>query len=116
MSKEILNARINNTKLGRCGGYVNTFYVCVEGAGWGCGIGGRPIEGKLEDGTRGYSAKGLEAMMRICEVVGVENWEDLKGKYCRVEIDRTRATVDVIGNIVNDNWFDLKEFFKEKIA
>ncbi|MBQ6734865.1 MAG: hypothetical protein IJR00_08155 [Lachnospiraceae bacterium] len=111
---DIENAIIKNTRLGLSGGNIPTFYVFVEGACWGCGIGGYAIRGyDKEKEVAIYSGAALEAMMKICEVVGVENWEDLKGKYCRVKPEGLGGGIHVIGNILKDDWFDLKEFFKK---
>ena len=57
---------------------------------------------------------GLEAMMHIMNVVGVDRWENLVGKYCRVQSDGWGSTIKVIGNIIEDKWFDLEKFFEEK--
>lgn len=51
-------------------------------------------------------------MMKIMDVVGVTNWEDLKGKYCRIKSDGWGSLVTTIGNILDDKWFDIGEFFK----
>lgn len=37
--------------------------------------------------------------------------EDLPGKYIRFEDNGFGSTVTKIGNIVNDKWFDMKNFF-----
>lgn len=109
----IENAIITKTELGYAGGNIPTFYVHVEGNGWGCGIGGYSICGYdagKKDET--YSGAALEAIMNICKVVGVKNWEDLKGKYCRVEIESMGKGVHMIGNIIKNDWFDIKEFYE----
>lgn len=51
-------------------------------------------------------------MMKIMDTVGVERWEDLPGKYIRVESGGWGSTITKIGNIIKDKWFDLKEFFE----
>ena len=58
------------------------------------------------------SSRGLEAMMRIMDVVGVDTWEDLKGKFVRVEKSSLGQPITTIGNLIKNNWFDIKEFFK----
>lgn len=52
-------------------------------------------------------------MMNIMNVVGVHKWEDLKGKYCRIKTEGWGSTVSVIGNIIENKWFDMKKFFEE---
>ena len=52
-------------------------------------------------------------MMNIMNVVGVHKWEDLKGKYCRIKTEGWGSTVSIIGNIIENKWFDMKKFFEE---
>lgn len=52
----------------------------------------------------------MEAISKIL-VVGVDKWEDLPGKYIRIEYNGLGSTVTKIGNIIEEKWFDLKEFF-----
>ena len=106
------NVKITNVSLTMADHGCLTFWITVEGAEWGCSIGGYCIgNGFLgADKFSGYGS-GLEAMMRIMDVVGVEKWEDLKGKYVRIKTEGWDGTVTCIGNILKDKWFDLKEFF-----
>lgn len=53
---------------------------------------------------------GTEYIMRIMDVVGVSSFNDMVGKYIRVEAG-WGDTVDKIGNITEDKWFSQKEFF-----
>ena len=53
----------------------------------------------------------FEALTRIMDVVGVAKWEDIKGHYVRVK-QEDRLVVG-IGNIIEDKWFEPREFFKE---
>lgn len=99
-----------------------TFWLYLEGYGWGCGYGGYCI-GKGYLGADEFTAadgNGLVAMMKIMDVVGVEKWEDLKGKYCRVQSESWGSPIKVIGNLIKDKWFDIQHFFdicypKEKV-
>ena len=50
--------------------------------------------------------------MRIMDTVGVERWEDLKGKYIRIVDEGWGSSVKKIGNIIEDKWFDIDKFFK----
>ncbi len=113
---EILNAQIKNVSLTMADHGVLTFYVTVEGAGWGCSLGGYVIGkgyiGADDDDFQSESGLGLVAMMRMMDVIGVDRWEDLKGKYCRVESEGWGDKVHKIGNIIKDKWFDIDEFFK----
>ena len=109
---KVENAKIINVSLTMEDHGCLTFWITVEGAGWGCSIGGYSIGlGYLGAGKFDGYGPGLEAMMRIMDVVGVDKWEDLKGEYVRVKTEGWGSTVTCIGNILKDKWFDLKEFF-----
>ena len=110
---EIKNAIITKTMLGREDHGVMTFVVyvkfdsCVE-----CGVGMYAIDGyDRETDSRVFTASGLEAISKILEVVGVDRWEDLPGKYIRFKDNGWGSTIDEIGNIIEDKWFNLREFF-----
>ena len=117
---KILNAQITNVSLTMEGHGCLTFWLTLEGDGWGCGFGGYCIgHGYL--GASEFVAEngdGLEAMMRIMDVVGVSKWEDLKGKYLRVRLQLSEnswgGNVTTIGNLVKDKWFDIADFFATK--
>ena len=110
----IENAKITHTDLSMADHGVLTFTLTLEGAGWGTNYGGYVIgKGCLGAKTFEGSAKGTEAIMRIMDTVGVERWNDLKGKYVRVYTGGWGATITKIGNIISDKWFDIKEFFSE---
>lgn len=109
---KIENAKITNISLTMADHGCLTFWITVEGAGWASNIGGYCI-GKGYLGAKEFSGygPGLEAMMRIMDVVGVTKWEDLKGQYIRVKVGDWGDSVSCIGNLLHDKWFDLKEFF-----
>lgn len=111
----IENVKITNTSITMENHGVLTFYITVEGAGIGVNLGGYCI-GSGYLGAKEFSAEsgsGLVAMMNIMNVVGVHKWEDLKGKYCRIKTDGWGSTVNIIGNIIENKWFDMKKFFEE---
>lgn len=112
---EIKNAKIRSTMLGREDHGIMTFMIFVEfDRGTCCGVGGYAIdrcEGDHE--TRVFSASGLEAISKILDVVGVDKWEDLPGKYIRFKDNGWGSTIDEIGNIMEDKWFNLREFFSK---
>lgn len=112
---EIRNAKITGTKLGREDHGIMTFMIYVEFGGCGCGIGGYALDqpdGNRISNKRIFSAKGLEAVSEILDVVGVDNWEQLKGKYIRIKDNGWGSTIDEIGNLMEEKWFNLREFFK----
>ncbi len=88
--EKILNAIIKETSLTMTDGFLR-YYL------------------SLKTGENGFEfdgyAKGCEALMRIMDIVGVDRWEDLKGKYCRVMFRGLGKTVEKIGNIIEDRWF-----------
>lgn len=111
---EIRNAKITHTMFGREDHGIMTFMVFVEFGSCGCGIGGYAIDQyDRQSKSRVFSAKGLEAISKILETVGVETWEDLKGKYIRIKEPRLGGTIDEIGNLMEEKWFNLREFFAE---
>lgn len=112
---EIRNAKITATEITMADHGCLTFRVCVEGNCWGCWIGGYSIgKGYLDAKEFEGYGRGLEAIMRVMDTVGVNRWEDLKGKYIRVETNGLGGTVHKIGHIMRDKWFDLKEFFADE--
>lgn len=109
---EIRNAKITSTMFGREDHGILTFMVFVEFGGSGCGIGGYAID-QYDRGTekRVFSANGLEAISKILEIVGVDKWEDLPNKYIRIKDNGWGSTIDEIGNLMEDKWFNIREFF-----
>lgn len=115
---EICNAKITKVSISMADHGVLTFYVYLEGSGWGIGYGGYVIaHGYLDaDEFTSESGCGLEAMMHIMDVVGVSKWEELPGKYVRCKMDGVGAArkVDEIGNIIRNKWFNIREFFTKE--
>ena len=110
---KIENAQVTNVSLTMADHGCLTFWLSLEGNGWGCGFGGYVI-GKGYLGAGEFTVEkgdGLEAMMRIMDVVGVDSWEEIKGKYVRVMFDGEWNRCDTIGNLIKDKWFNIKEFF-----
>lgn len=109
---EIKNAKITNISVSMEDHGCLTFYITLDGGGWGCNYGGYCI-GKGYLGTKEFYSTdaGLEILMRIMDTVGVEKWEDLKGKYCRVKTEGWGGTIRSIGNILTNKWFDIEEFY-----
>ena len=105
MPREIKNAQIGSTSLDI--ERVLTAWLHLDYEGSGQAFGGYCLGGQW----------GCEFLKRVLETVGVERWEQLKGKYIRV--DAAYDKVYRIGHILNDKWFDpvedLKKFLpKEK--
>lgn len=112
------NALIKNVSLSSTDHCCLTLNMDIEGGGWGCSYGGYCL-GKIypnsyEKDTYEGSAAGMEAIMRIMDVVGVSRLEDMQGKYVRVATKGWGSTIKIIGNIVSDRWFDYETFFTDK--
>ena len=111
----IKNARITKTMLGREDHGIMTFMIFVEFDMSVCGIGGYALDQyDRETKSRVFSVKGMEAISRILEIADVERWEDLPGKYIRFKDNGWGSTIDEIGHIIKDDWFNLREFFSKK--
>lgn len=109
---ETRNAIITETMFGREDHGILTFMIFVKFGGCGCGIGGYALDmydRQIE--RRVYSARGMEAIANILDVVGVDSWEKLKGSYIRVKDAGWGNPISEIGNLMEDKWFNLKEFF-----
>lgn len=115
----IENAKITSVSITMADHGCLCYWIMLEGGGWGCGFGGYAIgNGSLGAKNSEFKAEtgnGLVAIMRIMNVVGVSKWEDLEGKFVRVAIPRDfwESSIHVIGNILDDKWFDQKKFFAE---
>lgn len=111
---EIKNVKIKKVSLTMADHACLTFYLLLEGDGWEISYGGYCIgHGFLDsDSFIAENGGGLVAMMRIMDTVGVERWEDLKDKYIRVVDEGWGSPIKKIGNIIEDKWFDIDEFFK----
>ena len=110
----IENAKITYVTISMADHGVLTFDISLDGGGWGVVYGGYVIgHGYLGAKEFNASGAGLIAMMKIMDTVGVDRWEDLPGKYVRVEVNGWGDKITKIGNIIEDKWFDIKEFFNE---
>lgn len=98
---ETINAKIESTMLGFEDRGIMTWFLTLDFGGTGQGFGGYALGGATTD----------FAIKRILKVVGVEKWEDLKGKYIRVKRE-PRGLIKSIGNLLEDKWFDPGVEFK----
>ena len=92
------------------------FLKCGNGLGQGFG-------GYALYLPKGFSHHDIESvaghyLYRVMEIAGVTEWKDLPGKTIRIrKQDGWSATIEAIGHIVNDDWFDPKadfEYLKNK--
>lgn len=113
----IENALITNVDLSMADYGCLTLAMTLEGGGWGVVYGGYCLgKGYLgaDDNFFSGSASGMEYLIRIMDTVGVERFQDLKGKYVRVALKGWGSSVKIIGNIIKDQWFDAETFFEDK--
>lgn len=115
MSFNILNAKIESASITMADHGCLTWYITLAASGWGVSIGGYVIgHGYLGAKEFKGSEKGTESLMQVMNTVGVENWEDLPGKYVRVYSEGWGSQITKFGNIIEDKWFDCREFFSDK--
>lgn len=108
----IKNAKIQSTMLGREDHGIMTFMIYINADDSFCGIGGYCLDRfDSTTKTRVFRAESMEVISKILEVVGVDKWEDLPGKYIRFEDNNWGSTITKIGNIIDDKWFDIKTYF-----
>lgn len=99
--KEIKNAKIETTMLGFEDHSIMTCFITLNYGGSSQGYGGYVLDGKHDDYKTNY---GIRFVMGILETVGVEKWEELKGKHVRAEIGDD-GKIERIGHIIEDKWF-----------
>ena len=110
--EKIENVKITSVTLSMADHGCLVFGLSLSGYYWQSTFGGWSIgHGYLGADVFEGSKEGLECLMRIMDTVGVDRWEDLKDKYCRVKL--RNQSVYAIGNIIDDKWFDVAEFFAE---
>ena len=116
-NQEIKNARITSTMLGREDHGIMTFMIFVDISDAGsCGVGGYALDGYDEKSNqRVCCAKSMDSVAKIIDTVGVDTWEDLPGTYIRVKDNGWGSTIDEIGNLMENKWFNLREFFSKKV-
>lgn len=109
---EIKNAKIKSTMLGRENHGIMTFMIYASTEDFSFGIGGYGLDYYNPDKKiREFNVKGLEAISKILETVGVDRWEELPGKYIRIEDNGPGTIVSTIGNIIDDKWVNFNGLF-----
>jgi hypothetical protein len=114
---KIENAIIEDVDLSMADHGCLTLAMTLSGGGWGVVYGGYCLgNGYLgaDDDFFSGSAAGMEYLIRIMDTVGVERFQNLKGKYVRVATKGLGSSVKIIGNIIKDQWFDAESFFVDK--
>lgn len=106
----ITNAEISSTMLGIEDHGIMTFSLSMKWGACGQSFGGYCLDGK--GGEIGHE-KSILCLRRIIETVGVEKWEDLKGKLVRIKKESEfSGSIQEIGNILDEKWFNVGDFFK----
>ena len=114
------NAKITSTMLGYEDHGILTCFLNLEQQGKGQGFGGYVLDDiplKDERGT-GIGDRRPNKLCgfwikRILETVGVEKWEDLEGKFIRVDGEEF-GDISGIGHIIDDKWFYPKKELKNE--
>ena len=112
---KIINMAVRNANISmkECG--AAELLMTIEGSGYGCIYGGYVIgHGYLGSKDFSGSDMGMESILRIMDVVGAETFNDIKGKYIRAAFKGLGSSVKIIGNILEDKWFDIESFFEDK--
>ena len=115
---EIKNYRIISTHLGYEADDIFTFYLRLKGAdGVHVSVGGYALDSPdtLSTGTltkRILTVKGATLIAKILDTVGVATWEELHGEYIRVEDNGLGSYITKFGNLIEDKWIDLDDYFK----
>ena len=110
---EIENVQISRVDLSMADYCVLTLEMPITGNGWGCVYGGRVIgQGYLGANEFKGSPMGIEYIMRIMDIVGVEKFNEMSGKYIRVARTGWGDPIRIIGNLIKDRWFDADRFFE----
>lgn len=111
---EIINAQITNVSLGYEDHGILTFGLTLRFGACSVVYGGVALDAydkQLKE--RVPSSQGLKLITEIMKTVGVDKWEDLNNKYIRIEDCGLGTIVDKIGNLMEDKWFSMKEFFDQ---
>jgi len=108
---EIDNSQITNVSLTMADNGCLTLWLSLSGEA-SCCYGGRCLgHGYLGATEFQGSAKAIEYIMILMDIVGVERFEDLEGKYIRIASHGLGSEPELIGNITKSKWFNQKEFF-----
>jgi hypothetical protein len=107
---ETKNALIRSTFLGFEDHGIFTFSIGLDYGGSGQSAGGYALDSRNKETQKkqGY-AYAIDLISEILNVVGVDTWEDLKGKNIRVMA--TYDKVIAIGNLLNDKWLNFSDFY-----
>jgi len=89
--------------LGIEGHGIMTFFLNMEGDGWGQGMGGYACDASSGEKSSNFMVKSIR---KILETLEVDTWEELPGKYCRIK--RKDGMIVEVGHITKNKWFNIK--------
>lgn len=100
---KLVNGQIDSVSLSIADHDVLTGWLHISFSDGGCGFGGYCL-GSLASplSSRNYAASFI---IRCCETLGVETWEDLKGKPLRCLHAGIGGSIVAIGHFMKDQWF-----------
>ena len=107
---KIQNGRIESTMLGYEDHGILTCWLNLTFSGSGQGFGGYGLDSPPAERKAGFHRRPSVVagfwIARILKTIGVEKWEDLKGKYVRVARPDEWGLIEGIGHITDDSlWF-----------
>ena len=103
MSEETGNATIRLTRLGKEDHGIPSFYLQLDMRGSSQSFGGWDLR---------FPGYGINLVIEILDVVGVETWESLKGAHVRYR--RQNGLLCAIGHIIEDKWLAPEEWGKSR--
>lgn len=111
----IYNAKITSADIFIEDHDVLTFMIGIESsAGWSTSMGGFYLDWTDKKGNRVPAPYTSTVVRAILETVGVRGWNDLVGKYIRIDDnDIYNSPITKIANLMKDNWIDIRDFMKE---
>lgn len=111
---QVENAEIHDVSLSFKEHGVLTLNIYLKGEGWGCCFGGYVLgKGYLGANEFKGNAAGIEALMQIMNVVGVEDLFEMNGRCIRIVTTGGGGQIKAIGNLITDKWFSYEKFFEE---
>ncbi len=110
----ILNAKITSADIFIRDPDILTFRIGIESStGWSTNLGGYYLDWRDEAGKIFPAPYTSTVIRAILETVGVRSWNDLVGKYIRIDDDdMNNAPVVKIANILKDNWIDIRDIVR----
>lgn len=104
----IYNAKITYTKLGFEDHGSLTFVLTLDGGGWGVNYGNYCLGHRCDKPGESKVLDGYGAIIWLLNTLEVNNWEDLKGTYVRVEFKDNK--IKCIGHLIKGQWFDYEKY------